>query len=155
MHIGIDARLASTIGGIGRYTHDLVDSLGKFGHQHQYSVFVYHTQDTSWIPSPIKIIKLNHHLKSNLPFVWEHFLLPSTINSYNFDLIHFPHVNVPLGYQKPYVTTIHDLSIYSHPEWFPKGQWLSTKIIVPASIKKAKSIIAVSQDINDLTAKKF
>jgi glycosyltransferase involved in cell wall biosynthesis len=43
------------------------------------------------------------------------------------------------------VITIHDLAIYLHPEWFPRGQWFSTKLLVPKSIKRADAIIVPSQ----------
>ena len=40
--------------------------------------------------------------------------------------------------------TVHDLAIYRHQEWFPGRQPLSTRLVVPRSIKRADSIIAVS-----------
>ena len=43
------------------------------------------------------------------------------------------------------VVTIHDLAIYKHPEWFARGQWLATKVVVPRSIKKANKIIVPSE----------
>ncbi|TSA45550.1 glycosyltransferase family 1 protein [bacterium] len=42
------------------------------------------------------------------------------------------------------VITLHDLAIYKHPEWFPGGQWFSTKMLVPRSIKKSDAIIVPS-----------
>ena len=43
------------------------------------------------------------------------------------------------------VLTIHDLAIYKHPEWFPRGQWFATRFLVPRSIKKADRIIVPSE----------
>ena len=51
-----------------------------------------------------------------------------------------PHLNVPLGYRRPFLATAHDLTIYEHPEWFPAGQSFSTRRVVPRSIAAASSI---------------
>jgi glycosyltransferase involved in cell wall biosynthesis len=44
----------------------------------------------------------------------------------------------------PAVITVHDLAIYSHPEWFPSGQAFATRVVVPRSIRRSDAIIAVS-----------
>jgi glycosyltransferase involved in cell wall biosynthesis len=36
------------------------------------------------------------------------------------------------------------MAIYQHPEWFPGGQALSVRVIVPRSMRRADAIIAVS-----------
>jgi len=55
------------------------------------------------------------------------------------------HSSVNSRHSSRLVITIHDLAIYKHPEWFPEGQWFSTKFLVPRSIKKADRIIVPSQ----------
>jgi glycosyltransferase involved in cell wall biosynthesis len=60
------------------------------------------------------------------------------------DLLHILGGGAPLGYREPYVITVHDLLIYRHPEWFPDGQWLSTKVVFPLSVKRARAIIVPS-----------
>lgn len=62
------------------------------------------------------------------------------------DMVHGPANALPLvRYGLPGVVTIHDLAIYDHPEWFPAGQWFSTKVVVPQSIRGAELIICPSQ----------
>jgi glycosyltransferase involved in cell wall biosynthesis len=55
---------------------------------------------------------------------------------------------------RPTVITIHDLAIYLNPDWFPRGQTLSTRLVIPRSLDRADVVIAVSnntaQDIEDL-----
>jgi glycosyltransferase involved in cell wall biosynthesis len=54
---------------------------------------------------------------------------------------------LPLGSTGcPEVVTVHDLAIYRHPEWFPSRQPLATRFVVPASLRRAASIIAVSHN---------
>ncbi len=45
----------------------------------------------------------------------------------------------------PGVVTIHDLTIYEHPEWFPGGQWLTTRVLVPLSARRARLVICPSE----------
>ena len=52
---------------------------------------------------------------------------------------------LPLGNLRcPSVITIHDLAIYRNPRWFPGGQPLSTRLVVPRSVLRADIVIAVS-----------
>ena len=46
----------------------------------------------------------------------------------------------------PSVLTIHDLAIYIRPQWFPSGQPLSTRLVVPRSIERATRLIADSRN---------
>ena len=45
----------------------------------------------------------------------------------------------------PAVITVHDLAIYRNSRWFPGGQPLSTRLVVPRSVLRADVIIAVSE----------
>ena len=61
-------------------------------------------------------------------------------------LMHGPANALPLArYGLPGVVTVHDLAIYEHPEWFPRGQWFATRLVVPHSIRSAKLVICPSQ----------
>jgi glycosyltransferase involved in cell wall biosynthesis len=52
---------------------------------------------------------------------------------------------LPLGgVGMPSVVTVHDLAIYRHPEWFPGRQWLSTRVVVPRSLRRASALVCVS-----------
>ena len=46
----------------------------------------------------------------------------------------------------PSVITAHDLAIYRNRRWFPGGQLLSTRLVVPRSILRADVVIAVSEN---------
>ena len=61
-------------------------------------------------------------------------------------VIHGPANVLPLlRFGLPGVVTIHDLAIYDHPEWFPAGQWLATRVAVPQSARRARMIICPSE----------
>lgn len=61
------------------------------------------------------------------------------------NLIHGPANALPLArFGLPGVVTIHDLTIYDHPDWFPGGQWFATRIVVPRSARRARAVICPS-----------
>jgi glycosyltransferase involved in cell wall biosynthesis len=52
---------------------------------------------------------------------------------------------LPLGrVGMPSVLAVHDLAIYRNPAWFPGGQLLSTRLVVPSSLRRAERLAAVS-----------
>ena len=61
-------------------------------------------------------------------------------------LLHGPANALPLfSAGLPGVVTLHDLAIYEHPEWFPAGQWLAVRVIVPRSARRARVVIVPSK----------
>jgi glycosyltransferase involved in cell wall biosynthesis len=89
---------------------------------------------------------LYHHVPAPR-FVGRHLLWPAQLRRRRFDAFFGAAGVLPLGVTGcPEVVTLHDLAIYLHPKWFPSGQPLSTRVIVPASIRRAAAIIAVSHN---------
>jgi glycosyltransferase involved in cell wall biosynthesis len=72
-------------------------------------------------------------------------VMPLRMRGDRVQLVHGPANSLPLfGFGLPGVVTIHDLAIYDHPEWFPAGQWFATRVVVPQSVHRARSIICPS-----------
>jgi len=75
------------------------------------------------------------------------------IDQEKVDLMHFPHWNVPLFYNKPFVVTIHDLIMYHFPRaeattLGPLKFWLKDRahrLLVKHAVKKAKHILITSE----------
>src|SRR5919109_2257402 len=71
-------------------------------------------------------------------------------------VVHGPANTLPLvRVGIPGVVTIHDLAIYEHPEWFPRGQWFATRVLVPQSVRRAKLIVCPSQATMAAAARHF
>jgi glycosyltransferase involved in cell wall biosynthesis len=78
--------------------------------------------------------------------------MPALLNKFKFDLIHFPHFNVPFLYRKKFVVTIHDLILIHFPTvrgttlnpLFYKIKFWSYKFIIWSAIKRAEKVITVS-----------
>jgi glycosyltransferase involved in cell wall biosynthesis len=80
------------------------------------------------------------------PIVGPQLVAPLRVRMAGADLIHGPANALPLAmFGLPGVVSIQDLAIYDHPDWFPSGQWFSTRVVVPRSIKRARAVIVPSQ----------
>lgn len=144
-HIGIDARSYGWTG-IGRYVRNLMRELFVVDTRNEYTVFLNKENfDTFEIP--------NERVKKVLADIpWysfqEQLQFPKTLRSQKFDLVHFPHFNIPLVYGEPFVATIHDLTL----SFFP-GQKMTSmmhrmayQMTIRHACKKAQGIIAVSKN---------
>lgn len=160
MRIGIDCRTLPAPGreaaGIAHYTHELATRLPKTDRCHRFVFFV----DRHALPllkrelEGAKNVEFKffhaHAFRKALPFVYSHMVLSALFERAKLDLLHGPANVVPMFYRRPFVVTVHDLAVYEHPEWFPPklpgiGDF-SARVIVPASVKKARRVIAVSED---------
>lgn len=79
------------------------------------------------------------------PILGPQLITPLQMRRGQAQLIHGPANSLPLYLAGlPGVVTVHDLAIYDHPEWFPRGQWFATRVVVPQSIRRARAIICPS-----------
>src|SRR5690606_38941022 len=79
------------------------------------------------------------------------------LNKINPDITHFPHFNIPVLYNKPFVTTIHDLSKHKskgkESTTLPYLGYLIKRLgyntVFSASVYKSKAIIVPSMFVKD------
>lgn len=153
LRIGIDCRtiLNPSHGeraGIGQYTYQLVKHLLKIDKYNTYVLFCDHRSGSlkEFYRKRVELVRLPlSQYKKYLPLAYSHVVVANTFTKAKLDVLHAPANILPLQYKKSAVVTIHDLAIYTHPEWFPSGQDFSIKWLVPGSVRKAKQVIAVSQ----------
>jgi glycosyltransferase involved in cell wall biosynthesis len=151
MIIGIDARmLGPKCGGLGRYVEQLISHLLKLDTNDQYVLFL---KKDNW-----DLVEENTRVKKVLTDIhwygWkEQTKFVSIIKKEKIDLMHFPHWNVPLLYNRPFVVTIHDLLLMHYPtraasKLGPVLYWikqLAYKLTLKLAAKKAKHIIVPSE----------
>lgn len=152
MLIGIDARFFGLLGkGLGRYTQKLIEHLEAVDGENQYVVFLRKENFDEYQP-------FNKNFRKVLAdYRWysfaEQIFFPRLLNKYKFDLVHFPHFNVPILYRRKFALTIHDLILLHFPtiratRLNPLFYWLkylAYKWTIGSAIARAKSIIAVSE----------
>lgn len=167
MKILIDARMCGLEhGGIGRYVENLINHLLEIDSGNSY-IMLTRAQNA-------KLKSQNHNLKVETIFTdiqhysfQEQVELPRILNRLDFDIAHFPHFNVPLSFNRPYVVTIHDLIKHTstgmktttrnpilywakylgYKKVFSHAVKASRKIIVPSHVVKADLLI--NYDIPD------
>ncbi|MBI4426744.1 MAG: glycosyltransferase family 4 protein [Candidatus Kerfeldbacteria bacterium] len=155
MRIGIDCRTILNPGrgeqaGIGHYTFYLVKNLLKLDRKNDYVLFFDSrmdrdkTQEFEQANVTVRYLPFSQYRRF-LPITYSHLLTTAVFLKERLDVLHAPATTLPLTYPSTAVVTVHDLTIYKYPRLFPAGQFLSTKLVVPRSIRRAKKVIAVSE----------
>jgi len=152
MRIAIDARFYGPFGkGLGRYTEKLIKYLEKVDQQNDYTIFLRKENFDHYQ------IASKNFKKELADFKWytlnEQRNMPKVLRKGNFDLVHFPHFNVPLLYKGDFVVTIHDLILLDFPtkrattlgpiKYALKN--MAYKKVISSAVKKAKKVITVSE----------
>lgn len=151
MRIGIDARFYGSLGkGLGRYTEKLIEHLEQIDHENTYVVFLRRENFEDYHPKSANFQKQLAH------YSWYSFSeqigFSLLLYRLKFDLVHFPHFNVPLLYRRPFLVTIHDLILLHYPTlrntthgmflyWF---KYLAYRMVIASAIRRASHIITVS-----------
>ena len=135
-HIGIDVRMARHTG-IGRYIGGFVPALNHSRFDWQYHLFGKHElkQDfPQW-----NFIRFD----ASVYGLSEQFQLP--ILAHFCDVLHVPHYNIPIFWNKKLVITIHDLIHLEFSKDLNPFASAYSKMMLPLATKKANAIIAVSE----------
>jgi len=75
---------------------------------------------------------------------WSYFTLPRAVKQSEAAVAHVQYSVSPF-FRTPVVTTVHDVSFFVNPLWFPfKDRWL-LRLSVPASCRRAARVITVSE----------
>ena len=165
LRIGIDCRehrdpALEHASGIARYVHELVSAFGRLDTRaRDGATFVLFFTHEQAIPGAFEGVPFFSCVRlsraATLPLFGPHVVAARAFAEANVDLLHGPANVVPLAYRKPFVTTVHDLLIYGHPEWFPGGQGISTKVVVPRSLRRASAIVAPSEAVANEAKQRF
>lgn len=159
--IGIDCRelrdpAQEPSTGVGRYVFELVSGVVHRADPTLMVVLFVHADQpipATWeSSSQIEICRLPRSARR--PLVGPHWIVARAMKRAQIDVLHAPATTVPLCHAGQTVVTVHDLLIYKHSEWFPGGQWLSTRVVVPRAIRRARWVItpsnAVANDVREL-----
>ncbi|MBP6930304.1 glycosyltransferase family 4 protein [Patescibacteria group bacterium] len=148
--IAIDARfLASHHGGFARYSQELIKAFLSLKNDVRWVLIV---RDDEKLPEEIK--QIINHASDNVEvigttithYTWQEqteFL--KLLNSIDADLVHFLSFNHPVFYKKPFIVTIHDLTL---GQFSKDTSWVKRKaydFIMQRAVEKSKSIFTVSE----------
>jgi len=157
MRIGIDARMWGKGYGIGRYIEQLVLHLLTIDTSNTYVLFV-RLEQKAVIEQEISQHASMDRIRlivADVPwYSWkEQLVLPRIFNKTPVDLMHFPHWNVSFLYRKPFVVTIHDLTMfhYARPEATTRGKivyFIKDKIhrrLITRVVHRARALLVTSE----------
>lgn len=153
MTIGIDARLYSPkYTGIGRYVAEFIKHAAELDSSNSFIVYLNEPEFSQFsVPNERwtkKLLNIPHYSLA------EQTRYLSFLNQESVDMMYFPHFNLPVLYKKPYVVTIHDLTLHYypykeyHPKWSLKKQlqiW-AYRFIMKRAIANSQHVIAVSEN---------
>jgi glycosyltransferase involved in cell wall biosynthesis len=144
LYVAVDgAGLAQPWAGVGTYTREIVAALAAARPGCRLTVFGPAAGPPSGWPGQTAI---ELRRTPTAPFWGRHALWPRQLRRLGAAAFFGPATSLPLGgVGAPSVITVHDLAIYRRPDWFPGGQALSVRVVVPRSIRRAHAIVAVSE----------
>ena len=163
--IGIDCRLGGIANaGIGRYVSELVQRVTKSTREFSWVLFCTDGAQAAELlqgKKPGRSVKIVYAPVRQYSFA-EQMILPDIFNSVQIDLLHVPHFNVPIFYNKPTVVTIHDLLWHEY-----RGQNVTTlnplmywpkywtyKFVTRHAVTTALNIFVPTNTVKD-TVKKY
>ena len=156
MRIAIDCRPVvgpdrGEMAGIGHYARFLARHLLKIDEENEYVLFFDERASRGLIGEILgsarnaEAVRLPlSRFKKFLPYAYSHRYVSSAIAKAEADVYHGTTGSLPMAYRGRSVITVHDLAIYARPDWFPGGQFFSRRFVVPASVRNATKVIAVS-----------
>ncbi|OGM20571.1 hypothetical protein A2714_04495 [Candidatus Woesebacteria bacterium RIFCSPHIGHO2_01_FULL_38_9] len=154
MKILIDARMYGLENsGIGRYIINLIENLKEIDHQNNYVVLLKKDYfDQLNFPNNWKKVQADIHYYS----FEEQIQLPKLLNDEKPDLVHFPHINVPIFYRGNFVVTAHDMTMHSQgteATTLPRYKYLFKrvpyKLVFRNAIINSKVILTPSRTVKD------
>lgn len=152
MRIGIDARLIGETG-VGRYIRNLIQELARLNTTHSFVVFLLpHAYKTFHPPAggwEKQLVDAHWHT------IKEQIVMPLAFHKAHLDLVHIPYFTIPILYTKPYIVTMHDLTVLHFqtgkattlPYILYFFKWVGYYLVLRIGLAKAKHIIAVSKTV--------
>lgn len=140
--IAVDCRFASTNGGLGRYTRELVRALAARAADLRYVLLVRDPEEP-WIPQDLSVTvtqaAIDHYSLA------EQMQMPAILRSTGADLLFSPHFNVPLRCPIPFVATVHDLILHRYPNHASFFKRIAYRVVMKHAVMQSRSIICVSR----------
>jgi glycosyltransferase involved in cell wall biosynthesis len=146
--IGIDARFfRTTTGGIGRYTQELLRNLFALDHQNNYVVYITPEDVPDWnldFPNVSVVVTVVKHYTPQ-----EQTAFYQMLQRAKLDLVHFLNINHPVLYRRPFLVTLHDLTVLLFPEATKTRASIAKRqafaYVLKRGMRAAKRVIAVTE----------
>jgi glycosyltransferase involved in cell wall biosynthesis len=153
--ICIDARFYGTGSGLARYTRELLYHLGKLRSPHTFVVLLLEEDVAAFkrerLPFEVLATKIRHYTFG------EQLALSRQLERAHLDLVHFTNFNYPIRYRKPFVVTLHDVTLlqYSGRSRLSRLKMHPMRLVVRKGIEHSEAVITISKYQQQLVARQF
>ncbi len=148
MRVGFDiTAIPRAKSGVGFYVLNLLKALAEIDRENEYYIFS-KKEDQLLVDFDTNSFNIIPCSTSNrlLRLGWEQILLPRHISRHKLKVFHSPHYTVPLKSKIPVVTTIHDMTFFTHPDVHEKSKVIFFQQMIPLATRRADAVIAVSEN---------
>ncbi len=139
MRIGLEvSTLISGRSGLGVYAELLLDGLRNVSGVEVIPLSPFLSEDKHGSCDLSSKQRLGHVAK------WLFTELPGQAKRADVDLVHFTNPVVPPYFPAPFVITLHDVCMFSHPHFFPTHKRYLTRALTYPTVLRARRILTVS-----------
>lgn len=144
INLGVDAReLQGTPTGVGRYLRNLLREWARAGRDRLHLYFNGDAPLDATLDHPA-VVKRSLGPGGVRGLRWQERLLPPAARADGVEVFFSPAYVCPLRLRLPRVTTVHDLSFFALPRDFTVRDGFRRRILVAASIRASRTVLAVS-----------
>jgi len=145
LRLGVDAReLQGRPTGTGRYLRNLLRCWAQDGDGGEIVAYVDGPAPADPVLALPGVRVCSVGSGGTRGLVWQERLLPAQAGVDRLDAFFAPAYDCPRRLGVPRVTTVHDLSFFSHPQDFPFLEGLRRRLQVAASVRASRCVVAVS-----------
>jgi glycosyltransferase involved in cell wall biosynthesis len=150
IRIGVNALylIPSGVGGTEIYLRNLLAALAGADSVNQYVVFTNRETGADLVPARPNFTCAQQAVRASFRparILWEQFALPRAVRKHRLNVLLNPGFTAPVACGCPMVTVFHDLQHKRHPEyfrWFDLPFW---RLLLWASARRSRALIADSQ----------
>jgi len=144
MLIGFEASaLQGCKSGVGYYAENLLRGMLSIAPEHDYVLLSNRDMRASWTPVSRETIHGGRFFPVRA--AWMQAVLPGILRSIEPDICHFPNYLAPLACGRPYVVTIHDMTLFITPRYHRLKKLVLDRTLLPHVARSASAIITVSK----------
>lgn len=142
MRIGIECTpMLGNRSGVGHYTEQIVTHLAQARPEWEFTLFS--NRPLAGFTVPGASLANGYFPRSR--WLWMQLKLPGAIRQAQPDLCHFPNNSAPVWHVMPYVTTIHDASLFLYRRHHPWSRLLALRLLLPLVARQATAVITDSE----------
>jgi len=136
------------VGGTEIYTRNLLRALAELDHTNVYFVFRNAETERSIVPDQANFIDCPQPIRARFRparILYEQTAFLFTLHAHRLDVLFNGGYTAPLLAAVPMVTVFFDLQYKVHPEYFTRLDLLAWRLLLPASARRSRRIIAISE----------